>query len=251
MAGNNLYDAEYIRYFTGINTTVLPSTCAYTDVFYRSSDTRPEYIFFPSHGNSRFNQAFLDELNLSIKKSKTSIIVKPLRQLYEFYSYSDLVRHPAIIHLPYQVSTMSIFEQYTMNIPLFFPSIDLLTKWHLQYDIVCERTWDKALTGKGKYRSTISGYDSNSSIPDPNNEYDYLSVRYWLKYADFYQLPYITYFNSIDDLTLKLQNTNLTYISEQMSEYNHKKRVKLLEYWKTILDRISTSPFFLNKKKSL
>jgi hypothetical protein len=136
-----------------------------------------------------------------------------------------------------------------MNIPLFFPSIDLLTKWHLKYDIIVERTWDKALTGIGKNRSTIPPYDRKSTVPDPNNEYDYFSIYYWLKYADFYQWPYITYFHSIDDLTLKLVNTNLTYISEKMSEYNHQKRLAILSDWKTILDRISTSSFFLKKTK--
>ncbi|CAF0897510.1 unnamed protein product [Adineta steineri] len=241
VAGNNLYDAEYIRYFTGINTTVLPSICDYTKVVYRSANTRSEYIFIPSHDHIDFNEQFLDELNFSIRKFKSSIVVKPLRQLYKFYKYRDLVRHPAIIYLPYQVSTMSIFEQYTMNIPLFFPSIDLLTEWHLKYDIVFDRTWDKALTGQGKNRSIISSYDLNSTIPDPNNEYDYSSIRYWLQYADFYQWPHITYFNSTDDLTLKLLNTNLTYISQQMSVYNHKKKLNLLQQWKTILARISTT----------
>jgi hypothetical protein len=181
----------------------------------------------------------------------SSIIIKSLRELYQFYSYSDIARHPAIIYLPYQVSTMSMFEQYTMNIPMFFPSIDLLTKWHLKYDVVFERTWDKALTGFGKNHSTILPYDRNTTVPDPNNEYDYSSVYYWLKYADFYQWPHIIYFNSIDDLALKLLNTNLTYISEQMAEYNLRKRLELLTQWKIILDRISRSSFFLKKSKSL
>jgi hypothetical protein len=249
VAGNNLYDAEYIRYFTGINASVIPSICGYTNAVYRPSNAHREYIFIPSRDNIHFNQPFLDQLKSSIKKFNSSIIVKTLRQLYKYYSYSDLVLHRAIIYLPYQVSTMSLFEQYTMNIPLFFPSIDLLTRWHLKYDIVFERTWDKALTGVGKNRSTIPAYDPNSTIPDPNNEYDYSSIHYWLKFADFYQWPYITYFNSIDDLTLKLINTNLTYISERMSEYNNKKRMELLAQWKTILDRISTSSYFLKKTK--
>ncbi|UJR33343.1 hypothetical protein I4U23_020792 [Adineta vaga] len=249
VAANNLYDAEYIRYFTGINTTVLPSMCAYTNVHYQSVNMRPEFIFFPSHGDSHFNEQFLDELNFSLKKSHASIIVKPLRKLYKFYSYSDIIRHPGIIYLPYQVSTMSLFEQYTMNIPLFFPSIDLLTMWHLKYNIIYDRTWDKALTGKGKHHSIIPPYDLNTTIPDPNNEFDHSSIYYWLKYADFYQWPYITYFNSIDDLALKLITTNLTYISEQMSTYNHRKHLKLLDDWKIILDRISTSSTFIKKKK--
>lgn len=168
--------------------------------------------------------------------------------MYEFYRYEDLVRHPAIIYLPYQVSIMSIFEQYSMNIPLFFPSLDLLSRWHLKFNIVHERTWETTLTGKGKNSSIIPGYYSNSSIPDPNNEFDYSAIRYWLKYADFYQWPHITYFNSIDDLVLKLIHTNLTDISERMSEYNRKKKFELLQHWKVILNRLSTSSSFLRKK---
>ncbi|CAF0819703.1 unnamed protein product [Rotaria sordida] len=249
VAANNLYDAEYIRYFTGINTTVLPSICDYTKAVYQFKYKRREYIFIPTHKHISFNEQFLNELKLSIKKFSASIIIKPLRELYKFYRYANLVRHPAIVYLPYQVSLMGIFEQYTMNIPLFFPSIDLLSEWHVKYSIVFDRTWEKALTGVSKNCSTIPGYDLNSTIPDPNNEYDYSSIRYWLQFADFYQWPHITYFNSIDDLAIKLINTNLTFISEQMSEYNHKKKLKILEHWKIILNRISTSSFFLKKKE--
>ncbi|CAF2339147.1 unnamed protein product [Rotaria sp. Silwood2] len=249
VAANNLYDAEYIRYFTGINATVLSSICDYTRFVYRPNKRNLEYIFIPSHKQIYFNQQFLDELKVSIKKFNAPIIVKPLRQLYKFYRYINLVRHPAIIYLPYQVSLMSIFEQYSMNIPLFFPSLDLLSEWHLKYSVVFDRTWDKALSGVSKNSSAIPGYELNSSVPDPNNEYDLSAIRYWLKFADFYQWPHITYFNSTDDLTLKLMNTNLNFISEQMSEYNRKKKIELLEHWKTILNRISTSSFFLKKKE--
>jgi len=132
-----------------------------------------------------------------------------------------------------------------MNIPLFFPSIDLLTEWHLKYNIIFDRTWNRVLTGHGNNHSTIPAFDRNSSIPDPNNECDYSSIHYWLKYADFYQWPNITYFHSIDDLTLKLLSTNLTAISEQMSIYNHKKRQELLTKWKTILNRMYLHHHFL------
>lgn len=209
------------------------------DARYRSMNIRPEYIFIPTRNQTDFNEQFLDELNVSIKKFNVGIIVQPLRELYQFYEYSDLIRHPAIIYLPYQVSTMSIFEQYSMNIPLFFPSIDLLTTWHLEYYVIYDRTWDRALTGVGKSHSIIPRYDSNSTVPDPNNEHDYASIHYWLKYADFYQWPYITYFNSFDDLALKLSRTNLTLISENMSKYNKVKKLKVLKHWRTILTRLT------------
>jgi len=238
VAANNLYDAEYIRYFTGINTTVLPSICAYTNTVYNPLPSHREYILIPSRDNSHFNQLFFKKLKRSLEKYNSSINVRSLRDLYPFYNYSNLAHHPAIIHLPYQVSTMSLFEQYTMNIPLVFPSLKLLTKWHLKYGIVSERTWDRSLTGQGKNHSLIPSYYSNSSIPDPNNEFDYSSIYYWLKYADFYQWPYIIYFDSVDDLVSKLLHTNFTSISQQMSEYNLHKRQQVLAQWRIILDRI-------------
>lgn len=247
VATNNLYDAEYIRYFTGINTTVLPSICAYTNTVYNPLPSHPEYIFVPSRDGIQFNQHFSNHLKLALRKQNSSIVVKPLRELYPSYQYADLARHPAMIHLPYQVSSMSVFEQYTMNIPLFFPSLDLLTKWHLKYGIVSDRT----LAGRRQNHSTISSYDLNSTIPDPNNEYDHSAIHYWLKYADFYQWPYITYFDSIDDLAWKLTHTNLTFISEQMSKYNLKKREEVLSQWKVILERISSFSDYLKKTSSL
>ena len=75
IAGNNLYDAEYIRYFTGINVTVLPSLCHYTNAVYQTLNTRPEFIFIPSRPLVRFNQQFLNEINASIKKLNQSIIM--------------------------------------------------------------------------------------------------------------------------------------------------------------------------------
>ena len=194
-----------------------------------------------SRSNNGFSQQFVDELNRSIKKTNSSIIVKELRQLYSFYDYKVLASHPGIIYLPYQVSTMSLFEQYTMNIPLFFPSIELLTEWNLKYSLLAERTWIKTTTGVSKNHSTIPIYNSSWNIPDPNNDLDYSAMLYWLKYADFYQWPYITYFNSIDDLILKLKTTNLANISKQMSEYNHKRQIDVIKQWNIILSRISTS----------
>ncbi|CAF4268864.1 unnamed protein product, partial [Rotaria sordida] len=127
IAANNLYDAEYIRYFTGINVTLLPSFCNYTNTDY--NPTREEFLLVPIH------------------------------------KYSDSTNHPAIIHIPYQVSIMSLFEQYRMNIPLLVPSLDLLTKLHYEYSVVNEKTWDQILNGIRSKSSRIKGILTN--LPDP------------------------------------------------------------------------------------
>jgi hypothetical protein len=195
------------------------------------------FLIAPIH-QKEFSRQFESMLNDSITRSKASVTVGHLREIYtQRYEYSDIVEHPGIIYVPYQVSVMSLFEQYRMNIPLFFPSIDLLTEWHYTYRVVDERTWD-GISNNRKNASRILGV-LDSNIPDPNNEFDRYAIRYWLQFADFYQWPYITYYNSTDELVIKLTTTNLTEISENMKIYNIKLKRNLHEQWRQILERIS------------
>ncbi|CAF1051427.1 unnamed protein product [Adineta steineri] len=234
IAGNNLYDAEYIRYFTGIKAIVLTSLCAYTNVTYSRKKQRP-FLIAPIH-NKIFRTLFKSNLTNSLERLKVSINVKHLREVYNRYSFRHLIQHPAIIYVPYQVSTMSLFEQYRMNIPLFFPTVDLLTEWHYNYRVVGERTWSGS-SGQFKNSSAISGVLS-SDIPDPNNEFDRNAIRYWLQFADFYQWPHIIHFNSIDDLAMKLTNTNLDEVSQNMKMYNANLTKTLQKQWRGIFERI-------------
>ncbi|CAF1363049.1 unnamed protein product [Adineta ricciae] len=209
IAGNNLYDAEYIRYFTGIQTIVLPSLCAYTQASYSRLNKKP-FIITRIEKKS-FSVLFKMNLTNALRPLKTSITVAHLREHYKgHYSYRHLAQHPGIIYVPYQVSVMSLFEQYRMNIPLFFPSLDLLTQWHFKYRLLAERAWD-GLSEKYKNASLISGVLS-PDIPDPNNELDMNAIRYWLNFSDFYQWPHITYYESTNDLAEKLVNANLDEI---------------------------------------
>ncbi|CAF3241234.1 unnamed protein product [Rotaria sp. Silwood2] len=175
-------------------------------------------------------------LNDSFKRLKISISIGHLRDVYKgHYEYSQLAQHSGIIHIPYQVSVMSLFEQYRMNIPLFFPSLDLLTEWHYTYRVVNERTWD-GISGNIKNASRISGV-LGPDIPDPNNEFDRDAIRYWLKFSDFYQWPHIIYFNSTDELVIKLKTTNLAQVSSNMKVYNANFKKNLFEQWRQILQR--------------
>jgi len=234
IAANNLYDAEYIRYFTGINVTVLPSFCNYTNSIYNPK--RKEFLLSSIHATN-FEEIFNKLLEESLNRYHTNKIqIVPIRTIYRNYEYSDLTNHPAIIHVPYQVSVMSLFEQYRMNIPLVFPSLDLLTQWHYEHGLVNEKTWDQTLSGIIPSRSTIVGVLTN--VPDPNNDRDRTAIRYWLNFSDFYQWPHIIYYESTDDLIKKLDTTDFAMISKKMKEYNKEFGESLLQKWKQILDNI-------------
>ena len=131
VGANNKYDLEYIRYFTGIESLqLLPSFCGYlTDKY---SPTRPGFLLAPIHQGDFSNQ-FMAEFGKSCRKVNCTVELAHLRDKYPVYKYSDLTAHQAIVYVPYQVSVMSLFEQYRMNIPLIFPSIDLLAKWQQQH----------------------------------------------------------------------------------------------------------------------
>ena len=62
-----------------------------------------------------------------------------------------------------------------MNIPLFFPSLDLLTAWHIKYQVVRQRTWDGYMM-KTPEKSNIQGMFPQ--VPDPNNDLDEDSIKF-------------------------------------------------------------------------
>ena len=104
-----------------------------------------------------------------------------------------------------------------------------------------QRTWD-GVKGRRPSKSTISGHQSQANIPDPNNEKDKDAIRYWIKFADFYQMPHITYFDSVGDLVDKLSKftaAELQQISNRMQEANALALEELLDKWKTILRMIA------------
>ena len=50
----------------------------------------------------------------------------PIHSLYGHYMLSDLVKHPAIVYMPYSVMSYKLTEFYSLAIPLFMPSMKFL-----------------------------------------------------------------------------------------------------------------------------
>ena len=137
VASNNEYDAMYIKYFTGIQPIVLPSVIKMKESYnVLSSDILVASIHSP---NSNKIWGHLKAVSNRFKGIKDK---------YGHYSYKQLCENTAIVHFPYQMSIMSLFEQYSMGIPILVPSISFLWQLHDKYDVVTERTWERVRTGK-------------------------------------------------------------------------------------------------------
>jgi hypothetical protein len=66
---------------------------------------------------------------------------------------------------------MSVFEYYRMSIPMFVPSVALLSEWQLKYRVMDERTWS-GVGKRFKRASDIPQHPSSRVAFDPNNEHD-------------------------------------------------------------------------------
>jgi hypothetical protein len=100
IVSNNRADQLYLETATGLSSHYIPSICLYTRIKY--APTRSTFLCYhvdvPPHP-------------LVTPKYSTGA-----------FTWSDLGGYRGIIHFPYEVSTMSMFEHFSGGLPLFFPS---------------------------------------------------------------------------------------------------------------------------------
>lgn len=209
---NNLFDQLYLKQGTDINSIHIPSLCLYTNAQYDMINAdRQQFLIYSSLKNE-YNHLINLQNVIDINQ------IKP-------YNYMDLIKAKAIIHIPYEISTMSIFEHYSMNIPMIFPSKTFIKKIYK----------DNMLNFYGSYASLF-----NTKVYPENLES--LLGQNWFEnivdYADYYDvnnMPYITYFNSFEELPFILNSINFNKISDKMKEFNLKRRLKVYEQWSQLL----------------
>ena len=185
---NNKYDKFYCEYFLEREFTHIPSICKYTNCKYAGSQD-------------------------PIVSGRTRIgNYKHTSDLGRF-KWKDLYDHKAIIHIPYNVSIMSICEQYTANVPLFFPTINFGKK--------------------------LNGYMSELFFVKYYTSYKELRDKTTLNLSDFYDdewMPYVEYFDSINSLEQKMNYLDLNDISNNMKVFNISRQTKVLNLWKGMIE---------------
>lgn len=256
VGANNLYDLEYMKYFTGIqNILLLPTLALYVTACYKP--TKREILLCPStrpvapplynelmSALDVFNKRYKTTHNKSNTIADGGFLISPVRTLYKKFEYSDLAAHPAIILMPYQLSVMSFFEFYRIGIPLFVPSPHLLTHWHMKYSVLKERSWNMIFDKPGS--SPIKkhpGYKGRM-LSDPNDNLNYNSVLEWVNLADFYTFPHVKQFDNFTHLVEMVGTTSLQelkVVSSRMREFSEKHDATTLQTWGRALQGVSDS----------
>ena len=212
---NNKADQEYLRIGTGIESMYIPSLCLYTNAKYNPHTDK--YIVYSDSPFLRKTEAMIPRYYFS----------------GHHYTWEQLYTCRGIIHMPYEISTMSIFEQYSANIPLFFPSKNFI----------------KQLVATGNYFlcSRYIKFDSHLKLQKvfPKNlepaMNDVSWINWWIDKSDFYRddcdMQHIIYFNSMDELDYLLNTIDTRVISERMRQHNIIRKNKVYNSWKEIMDK--------------
>ena len=228
IAAMSKYDTEYQFHYTGLRGYRLYGYGGYysKDVVYKPVDKI--ILVGPTTHLGPAGEHKLKELNQFSQKVSAGFDFRKIRNYYTQYSLKQLATHRAIVVFPYAVMTYSIIDFYVSNIPLFFPSIKLLTQWKNVYDrtvdapFYCGRTFNISFHPK---HSNLSQHPHNTN--DDGDE----AYSYWLQYADYFDWPFVTVFDSWQDLIDKLNQVDLNEISQNMKKFNLVKETDLLDNW--------------------
>lgn len=219
LVANSRYDKEYTETFLGVRCVEhIPSLCAYTGAQYLPVDNRVLY----------YSTAPIADLGPVYARKHDTLAFG--------HSWQDVAGFRCIVHFPYNVSTMSIFEQYTSNIPLLFPTRDFLVDLYAHgYPVLEQMSWNST------YRKPPGSILKPECQYDPNDYSNLESVKYWLQFADFYNTEWmqnIIYFSSFEELNYLVDHVDFAKVSNAMRTENETRSKRVHEKWRFVIGKV-------------
>ncbi len=205
---NNKGEQEYLQLGTTIKSEYIPSLCLYNQKYNISSNE------------------IMTDANNKLPSRIQPVKCKPSTR----FTWEDYYKTKAFIQIPYECSTMSIFEQYSSNIPMIFPTKSFYKQ------LVIEK-----YTVMNNYNEI---YWKKNTVPIELE--DTMSLDWWLERSDYYNndvMKYCYYFDSWDELQVLIDTFTDTYKNER-EEFIKERTRTVMEKWKSIM--IDTFPCLNN-----
>jgi hypothetical protein len=206
---NNQADRDYLQLGAGVPSVHIPSLCLYTGI--QHDPTR-----------AKSTRLTISCTHKDCIPSSLPLHLKPMR-----YEWDDLMNRKGLVCIPYEVSTMSLFEHYSSGVPLFLPS----------------KRFYKELIQSNK--AVMSSYNTTNywrrgqQPPALNATTD---LDWWLDRCDFYDpanMPLIYYFDSWDALRQMAETFEYPFETLEHSRQHLRDRQATIEsMWRTLLDPV-------------
>jgi hypothetical protein len=226
LCANNPYDVAYAECFLERPVRFVPSLCEYTEASWHPQ--RDEVVYY---GKQRI--AALDDGPFAHKSMA----------LPRGHGWDDVARCKAIAHFPYNTSTMSIIEQYTMGVPLLFPTLDYAVSLYARGAPLFEQaSWARTVGDPpGSVITPPRGFPDGH---DPNDYASRDSLRHWLRYADYYDatsMPGVSYFSSLDELRAIADRSPGFFAdaSARIRSRHGERRRRAIEGWRSMIAAIA------------
>ncbi len=176
---------------------------------------------------------FMKEMYTKLKQTHGDAIESQAVLMAQSNSYLPegyLDEYAAVIHIPYNISTMSMFQQVRANIPIWVPSKELLAKLLADSREPNEMSWTVFAPGSASSASLLDHVRSPEVIET------------WLKAADFYNpnvLPLVFQFNSIEELVENVLKTNYDEAIQKSESSQQSIRENITFAWEQLLNHIN------------
>lgn len=179
---NNLGDSDYLASFGVENVLVVPSVCDYIPRSYSVSP--PKSLIF----------AKSPDLEAFVESSIGPPWVSRTKALGNRYGWNEVSSCRAIVYIPYNASTMTLFELASLGVPVLVPSLPFLKQLAGEFPGVMSELTFLELHGV----RLEPGPGSKDAREWGTSAY----LDWWLERADFYDpdlMPNVFQFESFED----------------------------------------------------
>ncbi len=203
---NNLGDMEHLK-LNGINSVHIPSLCNYTNT--QHFPTHDKGLLYSNENIICNNEKFDKKCNIG------------------YVSYENLYKYKFFIHFPYEISTMSLFEQYSSGAPLILPTKNFLLK------LVKNNYNFYGPYLKNVDKNMIEEYKLKYKL-----EYN-LDLEWWIEKADYYDednFKYCYYFDNLNELEKITSSFEDVYKNKRQLFLENRKN-NIYNAWKNIFSK--------------
>lgn len=226
ISANNRYDAMYMYYYTGIQPSYISSTGSYIDKTY---NPQSDLILIGPGRHYDYGTYLMNQI-AEQSRARFGLNIQTVASAYpNGHSWEQLCECRGMVIIPYAVSSGSFFEYLSMGIPLFFPSVRLLTEWHCSNYLLVERKPSLKPMRASRMTAAVD------TMPDPQSDFDRDAVRFWLQYSDWYHWDGVRIFDSLDELGDMLSHFNNFKQSHRQRMQSERDLENAARTWKSIL----------------
>lgn len=181
LAANNAGDRDYMEHHLGIRPLLLPSVCDYTGITWNPAPSRR--IFY-----ARSPRISHELVALSRGAWGSAALT-----LGAGYGWDAAARVEEVFVVPYNISTMSLFEFATAGVPVSVPSRELIVSW-------LERG-ESGVLSELSFAQVAGAPPPSASVVDDYRSADFFT--WWMDRADFYDstlMPNVRVVHSLEQL---------------------------------------------------